>query len=67
MSQRLFVGGLSPTISKNDLNKKFGKFGAIYNIEIKSKPDAGGTGKNTFCFIDMNAPTGKLNDCKYYY
>ena len=65
MSERVFVGGLAPSVTQQDVMDKFGAFGAIHSVEMKRKPTAGGTTTNTFCYITMHAATGKVHECKW--
>ena len=42
MSQRLYIGGLFPGVSETEVKERFGKFGNISNISVKTKHDING-------------------------
>lgn len=50
--QRLYVGGLSPTITQKDLKDRFGKFGDVEEVELRTRKDAEGQE-----FMNMNKYT----------
>jgi len=37
MSQRLYIGGLFNGVTEAEVEERFGKFGAISNLTIKTK------------------------------
>lgn len=39
VSQRLYVGGLGHTVSKAELQERFGKFGHVLDAEIITRKD----------------------------
>lgn len=40
--QRLYVGGLSHTVTQKDLKDRFGKFGDVEDVELRIKRDSEG-------------------------
>lgn len=44
--QRLYIGGLSHTITQKDLKDRFGKFGDVQDVELRTRRDD--DGKETF-------------------
>lgn len=44
VSKRLYVGGLGHTISKAELEERFGKFGRVLEAEIITRRDDQGNG-----------------------
>lgn len=40
--QRLYVGGLSHTVTQKDLKDRFGKFGDVEDVELRIRKDAEG-------------------------
>ena len=44
MSQRLYIGGLFHGVTEVELKERFGKFGSINNVSIKTKEDGNGNG-----------------------
>lgn len=40
--QRLFVGGLSHTVTEKDLKDRFGKFGDVEDVELRIRRDTEG-------------------------
>lgn len=54
--KRLYVGGLSHTISEKDLRDRFGKFGEVSDVEIITRKDEHGKNLNKAlqCIIYKN-------------
>lgn len=44
--QRLYVGGLSHTVTQKDLKDRFGKFGDVQDVELRTRKDE--EGKKSF-------------------
>lgn len=44
VSKRLYVGGLGHTVSKAELQERFGKFGHVLDAEIITRKDDQGNG-----------------------
>lgn len=44
--QRLYIGGLSHTVTSKDLKDRFGKFGDVQDVELRTRRDD--EGKETF-------------------
>lgn len=40
--QRLYVGGLSHTVTQKDLKDRFGKFGDVEDVELRIRRDSEG-------------------------
>lgn len=40
--RRLYVGGLSHTVTEKDLKDRFGKFGAVEDVELRTRKDPEG-------------------------
>lgn len=40
--RRLYIGGLNHSVSEKDLRDRFGKFGAVNELEILTRSDAAG-------------------------
>lgn len=40
--KRLYIGGLSHTVSEKDLKDRFGKFGDVSDVEIITRKDENG-------------------------
>lgn len=37
--RRLYVGGLSHTVTQNDLKERFGRFGDVEDVEVRTRMD----------------------------
>lgn len=48
LSKRLYVGGLGHTISKAELQERFGKFGHVLDAEIITRRDDQGESFTSF-------------------
>lgn len=62
--KRLFVGGLFPGVTEDDIIERFKRFGEITGVEIKNKKttDTASLG-NTFAYIDLNITDENLAKC----
>ncbi|XP_030138866.4 nucleolar protein 8 isoform X2 [Taeniopygia guttata] len=63
VSKRLYVGGLGHTISKAELEEKFGKFGRVLETEIITRKDDQGNPTKTFAYISVNISDADLRKC----
>ncbi|XP_053845609.1 nucleolar protein 8 [Vidua macroura] len=63
VSKRLYVGGLGHTISKAELEEKFGKFGRVLEAEIITRKDDQGNPTKTFAYISVNISDADLRKC----
>ncbi|XP_069006400.1 nucleolar protein 8 isoform X2 [Embiotoca jacksoni] len=61
--QRLYVGGLSHTITQKDLKDRFGKFGAVEDVELRTRRDEDGVPYKTFGYININISDADLKKC----
>ncbi|XP_028853197.1 nucleolar protein 8 isoform X2 [Denticeps clupeoides] len=61
--RRLYVGGLSHTISHKDLKDRFGKFGEVTDVEIVTRNNEDGTPCKTFGYININISETDLKKC----
>ncbi|KAM9182439.1 nucleolar protein 8 isoform 2-T3 [Mergus octosetaceus] len=62
-SKRLYVGGLSHTVSKAELQERFGKFGRVLDVEIITRKDDQGNPTKTFAYITANISETDLKKC----
>lgn len=62
--KRLFVGGLFPDVTDEDIFERFKRFGDVTGVEIKKKKttDIASLG-NTFAYIDLNITEENLSKC----
>ncbi|NXL73155.1 NOL8 protein, partial [Leptocoma aspasia] len=63
VSKRLYVGGLGHTVSKADLEERFGKFGRVLEAEIITRKDDQGNPTKTFAYISVNISDADLRKC----
>ncbi|XP_061746708.1 nucleolar protein 8 [Nerophis ophidion] len=61
--QRLYVGGLSHTITQKDLKDRFGKFGGVEDVELRTRKDDDGVPYKTFAYINMKISDTDLKKC----
>ncbi|KAK1901772.1 Nucleolar protein 8 [Dissostichus eleginoides] len=61
--QRLYVGGLSHTITQKDLKDRFGKFGQVEDVELRTRKDDEGVPYKTFSYININITDADLKKC----
>ncbi|TNM89196.1 hypothetical protein fugu_005451 [Takifugu bimaculatus] len=58
--QRLYVGGLSHTVTQKDLKDRFGKFGDVEDVELRIRRDTEGVPYKTFGYININISDANL-------
>ncbi|NXY74218.1 NOL8 protein, partial [Glareola pratincola] len=64
ISKRLYVGGLGHTVSKAELEERFGKFGRVLDAEIITrKDDQAGNPVKTFAYISVSISDTDLKKC----
>ncbi|NXN14116.1 NOL8 protein, partial [Indicator maculatus] len=63
LSKRLYVGGLGHTVSKAELQERFGKFGHVLDAEIITRKDDQGNPMKTFAYISVNISDADLRRC----
>ncbi|NXM21278.1 NOL8 protein, partial [Ploceus nigricollis] len=63
VSKRLYVGGLGYTVSKAELEEKFGKFGRVLEAEIITRKDDQGNPTKTFAYVSINISDADLRKC----
>ncbi|XP_070701748.1 nucleolar protein 8 isoform X2 [Pempheris klunzingeri] len=61
--RRLYVGGLSHSITQKDLKDRFGKFGEVEDVEVRTRKDSEGIPYKTFGYININISDGDLKKC----
>ncbi|KAL4227157.1 nucleolar protein 8 [Mactra antiquata] len=59
-NHRLFVGGLFPEITKDELQERFKSFGEVNSVEIKIRKDYDGSPIKTFAYVDMKTDDTNL-------
>ncbi|XP_073448783.1 nucleolar protein 8 isoform X6 [Aquarana catesbeiana] len=52
--RRVYVGGISPLVTKAELEDRFGKFGRIDDVDIICRKDAQGNPIKTFAYLNIN-------------
>ncbi|NXS54366.1 NOL8 protein, partial [Brachypteracias leptosomus] len=63
VSKRLYVGGLGHTVSKAELQERFGKFGHVLDTEIITRKDDLGNPMKTFAYISVSISDADLRKC----
>ncbi|NXR73165.1 NOL8 protein, partial [Pycnonotus jocosus] len=61
--KRLYVGGLGHTVSRAELEERFGKFGRVLEAEIITRKDDQGNPTKTFAYISVNISDADLKKC----
>nr|XP_029132604.1 nucleolar protein 8 isoform X2 [Labrus bergylta] len=61
--RRLYVGGLSHTITEKDLKDRFGKFGDVEDVELRTRRDDEGVPYKTFGYINIDISDADLKKC----
>nr|XP_009487344.1 PREDICTED: nucleolar protein 8 [Pelecanus crispus] len=63
VSKRLYIGGLGHTVSKAELQERFGKFGHVLDAEIITRKDDQGNPVKTFGYISVSISDADLRKC----
>ncbi|NXF50930.1 NOL8 protein, partial [Oceanites oceanicus] len=63
VSKRLYVGGLGHTVSKAELQERFGKFGHVLDAEIITRKNDQGNPVKTFAYISVSISDAELRKC----
>ncbi|NXP38177.1 NOL8 protein, partial [Leiothrix lutea] len=61
--KRLYVGGLGHTVSRAELEERFGKFGRVLEAEIITRKDDQGNPTKTFAYVSVNISEADLRKC----
>ncbi|XP_040191467.1 nucleolar protein 8 isoform X2 [Rana temporaria] len=61
--RRLYVGGISPLVTKAELEDRFGKFGRIDDVDIVCRKDVQGNPIKTFAYLNINISDVDLKKC----
>ncbi|KAM3835990.1 nucleolar protein 8 [Diretmus argenteus] len=61
--RRLYVGGLSHSITQKDLKDRFGKFGDVEDVEVRTRRDEQGIPYKTFGYINIDISDADLKKC----
>ncbi|XP_037346723.2 nucleolar protein 8 isoform X2 [Pungitius pungitius] len=61
--RRLYIGGLSHSVTQNDLKERFGRFGVVEDVEVRTRMDDEGVPYKTFSYININISDGDLKKC----
>uniref|UniRef100_A0A8C6YUT6 Nucleolar protein 8 n=1 Tax=Nothoprocta perdicaria TaxID=30464 RepID=A0A8C6YUT6_NOTPE len=61
--KRLYVGGLGHTISKAELEERFGNFGHVLDTEVITRRDEQGNPTKTFAYITVSISETDFKKC----
>ncbi|XP_017160197.1 nucleolar protein 8-like [Poecilia reticulata] len=61
--RRLYIGGLNHTVTQKDLKDRFGKFGEVLDVELRTRKDEEGIPYKTFAYININISEADLKKC----
>ncbi|KAM9410427.1 nucleolar protein 8 isoform 1-T5 [Pholidichthys leucotaenia] len=61
--RRLYIGGLSHTVTEKDLKDRFGKFGNVEDVELRTRVDEEGVPFKTFGYINISISDADLKKC----
>ncbi|KAM7401672.1 hypothetical protein PAMP_016968 [Pampus punctatissimus] len=61
--RRLYVGGLNHSITQKDLKDRFGKFGNVEDVELRTRRDDEGVPYKTFGYVNINISDVDLKRC----
>ncbi|KAJ7994441.1 hypothetical protein DPEC_G00249300 [Dallia pectoralis] len=61
--KRLYIGGLTHTITQKDLKDRFGKFGNVHDVELRTRRDDEGVPYKTFGYINLEITDADFKKC----
>ncbi|KAG8556457.1 hypothetical protein GDO81_018081 [Engystomops pustulosus] len=61
--KRLYVGGITPSVTDSELTERFGRFGKVDQVEIISRKDDQGNIIKTFAYMNINISDTDLKKC----
>ncbi|XP_068940529.1 nucleolar protein 8 [Petaurus breviceps papuanus] len=61
--RRLFVGGLGPSVTKDDLRAQLGRFGDVSSVELVSRMNELGIPEKTFAYVNITLSEDALQRC----
>uniref|UniRef100_A0A8B9MIH8 RRM domain-containing protein n=1 Tax=Accipiter nisus TaxID=211598 RepID=A0A8B9MIH8_9AVES len=64
--KRLYVGGLGHTVSKAELQERFGNFGRVLDAEIITRKDDQGNPMKTFAYINISISDADLKKSMFF-
>lgn len=62
-STRLFIGGLSDGIDRQELGEKVGRYAPVTSIDLKEKTDPEGNVLFKFAYVNVNATPSQVAQC----
>lgn len=63
-STRLFIGGLSDKIDRQELGEKVGRYAPVASIDLKEKTDPEGNVLQRFAYVNIDAAPSQVEQCK---
>lgn len=64
-STRIFVGGLSDKVDRQDLGRKLSHYAPVLSIDLKEKSDPEGKVLLRFAYVNIDAAPSQVEQCKY--
>ncbi|KAM3915223.1 nucleolar protein 8 isoform 1-T2 [Leptodactylus fuscus] len=61
--KRLYIGGITPSVTDAELSERFGRFGKVDEVDIISRKDDKGTPIKTFAYMNINISDADLKKC----
>ncbi|KAL1007825.1 hypothetical protein UPYG_G00092140 [Umbra pygmaea] len=61
--KRLYIGGLSHSITEKDLKDRFGKFGKVQDVELRTRRDDEGVPYKSFGYINLEITDADFRKC----
>ncbi|XP_040262966.1 nucleolar protein 8 [Bufo bufo] len=61
--RRLYVGGISPSVTDAELSERFGRFGKVDAVDIISRKDEQGNPLKTFAYMNIHISDADFKKC----
>lgn len=63
-STRLFLGGLSDKVNRQDVGAKLSHYGPVLSIDLKEKTDPEGNILFRFAYVNVDASPAQIAQCR---
>ncbi|XP_061187679.1 nucleolar protein 8-like [Saccostrea echinata] len=61
--KRVFVGGLFPGVTEEEIRDRFSRFGEVTEVEIKRKKNGEDSSEKIFAYVNLNISEENLSKC----
>ncbi|RUS88751.1 hypothetical protein EGW08_003468 [Elysia chlorotica] len=63
LSKRLYIGGLSESVSESELLERFSRFGNVSDVSLKTRVDENGAPLKSFAHLNLQSDEASIKKC----